>query len=152
MAELTDEYKFPLKPKPRVFIGHGRNQLWARLQVFLQNDLKLKTVTFESESRAGKSITEILEEMLRKSSFAILILTADDETALGGKRARQNVVHEAGLFQGKLGFTKAILLVQKGLEEFSNVAGLQHIPFSGDRIDQTFDEVRRVLKRERLIE
>jgi predicted nucleotide-binding protein len=79
----------------------------------------------------------------------VLILTAEDETGLG-TRARQNVVHEAGLFQGRLGFNKAILLVQEGLEEFSNVAGLQHIPFGGDRIDQTFLELQRVLRREGL--
>jgi predicted nucleotide-binding protein len=90
--------------------------------------------------------------MIDESSFAILILTAEDETASGSRRARQNVIHEAGMFQGRLGFKKAILLVQEGLEEFSNVAGLQHIPFSGDRIDQTFYELQRVLKREGLIE
>jgi predicted nucleotide-binding protein len=134
-----------------VFIGHGRSPLWARLQVFLENDLGLKTTNFESESRAGESIVAILEKMLSEAGFAVLILTAEDETESGSRRARQNVVHEAGLFQGKLGFNKAILLVQEGLEEFSNVAGLQHISFSGGRIDQTFYEVQRVLKREGVI-
>jgi predicted nucleotide-binding protein len=135
-----------------IFIGHGRSPLWARLQVFLESDLGLKTVNYESESRAGESIITILEQMLNESGFAVLILTAEDETASKSKRARQNVIHEAGLFQGRLGFKKAILLVQDGLEEFSNVAGLQHIPFSGDRIEQTFYELQRVLKREGLIE
>ena len=133
-----------------VFIGHGRSPLWARLQVFLEKDLGLKTINYESESRVGKSIVTVLEQMLDEANFAVLILTAEDETA-SGKRARQNVVHEAGLFQGRLGFNKAVLLVQEGLEEFSNVAGLQHIPFTGDRIDQTFNELRRALKREGLV-
>ena len=136
---------------PCVFIGHGRNPLWARVQVFLEHDLNLKTVHYESESRAGDSIVPILEKMLDQATFALLVLTAEDETSAGGKRARQNVIHEAGLFQGRLGFKKAILLRQEGVEDFSNVAGLQYIPFSGDRIEQTFYELQRVLKREGLV-
>jgi len=134
-----------------VFIGHGRSALWARLQLFLEKDLGLQTVTYESESRAGESIVPVLEKMLGQATFAVLLLTGDDETAAGEKRARQNVIHEAGLFQGRLGFRKAILLRQEGLEDFSNVDGLQYIAFHGDRIEQTFWELQRVLKREGLL-
>jgi predicted nucleotide-binding protein len=38
--------------------------------------------------------------------------------------ARLNVVHEAGLFQGSLGFKKAIILLEEGCEEFCNIVGL----------------------------
>ena len=134
-----------------VFIGHGRSPLWARLQLFLEKELGLETVTYESESRAGESIVPVLDEMLGQANFAVLIMTAEDETAEGGRRARQNVVHEAGLFQGRLGFKKAILLVQDGVENFSNLAGLQHISFTGDRIEQSFWELQRVLKKQGLI-
>jgi hypothetical protein len=135
-----------------VFIGHCRNPIWARLQIFLENDLGLRTVTYESESRVGDSIVPILEKMLSQATFAILILTAADETAMGEKRARQNVIHEAGLFQGRLGFKRAVLLRQEGTEEFSNVAGLQDISFNSDQIEQTFYELQRVLKREGVIQ
>lgn len=138
-------------PRPCIFIGHGRSPLWARLQIYLKEDLRLETVNYESESRAGDSIIPILERMLNQANFAVLLLTAEDETKSNDKRARQNVVHEAGLFQGRLGFRKAILLVQEGLEEFTNVAGLQYIPFAGDRIEQTFYELQRVLRREGLL-
>jgi len=89
--------------------------------------------------------------MLGQANFAILLLTAEDETASGSRRARQNVVHEVGLFQSRLGFNRAILLKQEGVEDFTNVAGLQDIPFSGNKIEQSFYELRRVLKREGLI-
>lgn len=152
VSRLYSTYEgIPALREPCVFVGHGRSQLWARVQLFLQNDCKLKVVTFESKSHAGKSIEHVLKEMLSEATFAILVLTGEDETAEGGKRARQNVVHEGGLFQGVLGFHRAILLVQKGLEEFSNVHGLQHIAFDGDRIDTTFHELERVLKREKQI-
>jgi predicted nucleotide-binding protein len=117
----------------------------------LERDLKLTTVNYESESRAGKSIVQVLEKMLAQANFAILILTEEDETALGIKRARQNVIHEVGLFQGRLGFNRAILLRQEKVEDFSNVAGLQYIPFIGNQIEQTFYELQRVLQREGLI-
>lgn len=148
-----------IKPKPRqktsgegkVFIGHGRNKLWARLQVFLREELGLETFSFESESRTSENIITVLESFLDKSSFAILIMTAEDETNDGKIRARQNVIHEAGLFQGRLGFQKVVLLKQDLTEEFTNVAGLQYIPFSGDNIEQTFYELQRTLKKHGLI-
>lgn len=133
-----------------VFVGHGRSRLWARVQLFLEQELQLQVVTFETETRVGESIVPVLETMLAQAAFAVLVLTAEDETADGSKRARQNVVHEAGLFQGRLGFRRAVLLVQDGLEEFTNVAGLQHIRFSGDNVEQSFYELQRVLRREQL--
>ena len=52
--------------------------------------------------------------------------TGEDETKDGKLLARQNVVHEASLFQGgKLGFTRAIILLEEVTEEFSNLAGLK---------------------------
>lgn len=134
-----------------IFIGHGRSKLWARVNVFLQDELGLKTLFFESESRTSESIINILEEFLEKSSFAVLIMTAEDETSEGKTRARQNVIHEAGLFQGKLGFDRVIILKQEKTEEFSNIAGLQYIPFSGDNIEQCFYELQRKLKKTGLI-
>lgn len=143
--------EFGMIDAPCVFIGHGRSKLWARLKIFLQDELSIATVTYESEPRTGESIIPVLEKMLDQATFAVLVLSAEDETADGSRRARQNVVHEAGLFQGRLGFKKAILLVQDGIEEFSNVAGLQYIPFTDDKIEQSFYELQRVLKREQQI-
>jgi len=135
----------------KVFIGHGRSKLWARVQLYLKDELNLDTFTFESESHTSESIIQILNEFLSSSSFAILILTAEDEIADGNLRARQNVIHEAGLFQGCLGFDKVVLLKQDKTEELSNLAGLQYIPFIGDNIEQTFYELNRKLKKSGLI-
>ena len=153
-TELQKEFD-SIKPLPQkkssgsgqIFIGHGRSKLWARLQIFLKEDLNLKTLTFEDESRTSESIINILGEFLDKSSLAILVMTAEDETAEGNSRARQNVIHEAGLFQGRLGFDKVVILKQDGIEEFSNIAGLQYIPFTGDNIEQCFYELQRKFKK-----
>lgn len=153
-ADLEKEFE-SIKPKSqtkstgtgKIFIGHGRSKLWARLQIFLNDDLNLKTLTFEDESRTGESITNILSEFLEQSSLAVLVMTAEDETAEGKSRARQNVVHEAGLFQGRLGFDKVIILKQDRVEEFSNIAGLQYIAFNEENIEQAFYELQRKLKK-----
>jgi predicted nucleotide-binding protein len=131
----------------QIFIGHGRNKVWARVQLYLRDELDLKTLTFEDESRTSETIVNIIEDFLNKSSFAILILTAEDETADGKSRARQNVIHEAGLFQGRLGFDKVIILKQEGVEDFSNIDGLQYISFSDNNIEQCFYELQRKLKK-----
>ena len=90
--------------------------------------------------------------MLNQATFAVLVVTAEDETPEGGVRPRQNVVHEAGLFQGRLGFHRVFLLLQDGVEAFSNIDGLQYIKFSQDAIEQSFYELGRALKREGLAE
>jgi hypothetical protein len=37
------------------------------------------------------------------------------------------VIHEVGLFQGKLGFERAIVLLEKSVHEFSNILGINQI-------------------------
>ncbi|MBT2620844.1 nucleotide-binding protein [Chryseobacterium sp. ISL-6] len=139
------------KKRKKVFIGHGRSKLWARVQLFLKDDLNIESFTFESENQTSNSIIQILEDFLENSSFAILILTAEDETLEGKLRARQNVIHECGLFQGRLGFENVVLLKQTETEDLSNLAGLQYIPFNGENIEQTFYELQRKLKKSGLI-
>lgn len=79
-------------------------------------------------------------------------MTAEDEQASGKVHARMNVIHEVGLFQGRLGFERAIIMLEEGCEEFSNVHDLGQIRFPKGKIAESFEEVRRVLEREGLIE
>lgn len=134
-----------------VFIGHGRNKIWARLNSFLRDEMCIDTDYFERDSQVGKSVITALENCLDKSSFAVIIMTAEDETSGGEQRARQNVIHEIGLFQGRLGFEKVAILLQEGVEQFSNIAGLQYIPFSLDNIEQTFYQLEKMLVREGVV-
>jgi predicted nucleotide-binding protein len=136
----------------KVFIGHGHSPVWRELHYFLQNRLHLTTDEFNSVSTAGVANINRLEEMLDNTAFAFLILTAEDEQTDGTLRPRENVVHEAGLFQGRIGFKKAILLLEETCEKFSNAAGLGHIPFPPGNIKAAFEQVREVLERERVID
>jgi predicted nucleotide-binding protein len=82
--------------------------------------------------------------------MAFLLMTAEDEQTDGTFRARMNVIHEAGLFQGRLGFPKAIVVVEEGCDSFSNIEGLGQIRFQKGSIGSCFEEVRKVLEREGL--
>jgi hypothetical protein len=131
-----------------IFIGHGRSEAWQQLNSHLRDKHELDVISYESGARAGHSIRDILDEMLVKSSLAFLVHTGEDETADERLRARQNVVHETGLFQGKLGFSRAIVLLEDGVEEFSNLAGIQYIPFQKGQIKSTFGDVLATVRRE----
>lgn len=74
--------------------------------------------------------------------------SGEDQTADGQLRARENVVHKAGLFQGRLGFHRAIVLVEDGVQTFSNIAGITYIRFSKGNIRETFGDVVATIKRE----
>ena len=130
----------------KIFIGHGGSTAWEKLRDYLKDELTLEWDEFNRVPTAGTTIIERLERMLNDAQFAFLVMTAEDETAGGEMQARMNVIHEAGLFQGRLGFDKAIILLEDGCEEFSNKHGLIHISFSKGMIDTAFKEIRRVLE------
>ena len=136
---------------PVIFIGHGRSSLWRTLKDFIAGRLQLDWDEFNRISPAGIGTIDRLRTMLDRASFAFLVLTAEDAHEDGTQHARENVIHEAGLFQGRLGFERAIILLEEGCEEFSNIEGLGQIRFPGGRIDAAFEEIRLVLEREGLI-
>lgn len=133
--------------KPRIFIGHGRSADYALLKNYL-TDRGYEVENFESGPRAGHSAKDVIEGMARRASMAFLVHTAEDEQDGVKARARQNVVHETGLFQGRLGFERAIVVREEGCEEFSNLAGVQYISFRKGNIKDAFGEVSDTILRE----
>lgn len=134
-----------------VFIGHGRSNCWKDLKDFIQDRLHLPWDEFNRVPVARTTNISRLAEMLDAVAIAFIVMTAEDEQINGKLHARMNVVHEAGLFQGRLGFSKAIVLLEEGCEEFSNISGLGQIRFPKGKIADAFEEIRRVLEREELI-
>jgi predicted nucleotide-binding protein len=146
-SRLPVPKKKPPDP-PTIFIGHGGSPQWRDLKDHLHEKHAYRVEAYEIGARAGHAIRDVLNDMLSKSSFAILVMTGEDETPDGGMRVRQNVVHEAGLFQGRLGFARAIVLLEKGAEEFSNIQGIEQIRFEKGRIKETFGDVVATIRRE----
>jgi predicted nucleotide-binding protein len=132
----------------RVFIGHGHSEFWKSLKAHLGELHKYETFSWESRPWAGYSTAEAVEAMLDHATFAILVHTAEDETADDRMRARQNVIHETGLFQAKLGLKRTIILREEGCEPFSNLTGVQEIAFGSAGIEVAFGEVVATIRRE----
>lgn len=135
----------------KIFIGHGRSFLWRELKDFLFERLRLNWEEFNREAVAGFTTFERISEMLAEADFAFLIMTGDDLHADNTVHARENVVHEVGLFQGKLGPKRAIILLEDGCNEFSNIIGLSQIRFPKGNISAKFEDIRKVLERENVI-
>jgi len=155
IEENIDLYALPkpkemplIENKPVVFIGHGGSGDWRDLKDHLTDQHGIEVVAYETGARAGHTIRDILDEMMIKSSFAVLVMTAADEQADGSMSARPNVIHEVGLFQGKLGFNKAIVALEKGTNLFSNLDGIQQLRFSSNNIKEIFGDVLATIKRE----
>jgi len=134
----------------KIFIGHGHSVAWRDLKDFISK-LGLTHDEFNAVPTAGKTNIDRLSEMLDDAAFAFLVLTAEDEQSSGQMQARMNVIHEAGLFQGRLGFKKAIILLEEGCKEFSNITGLGQLRFPPGAIKSIFEDIRDVLKRESIL-
>lgn len=144
--------KFGVSPRAsRVFIGHGGSPVWREVALFLTDRLGVPFEEFNSASAVGRTTAGRLDDMLNECNFAILVMTGEDRLENGKMLARQNVAHEVGLFQGRLGFDKAIVLLEEGCEEFSNIAGIVQIRFPFGKVSGAFEAIRQTLERENLL-
>jgi len=124
-----------------IFIGHGHNKQWRDLKDHLSEKHGFSIISYEIGPKAGITIKDTLEIMLNKCNYALLVFTGEDIDIKGQSHARENVIHELGLFQGRLGFDKAIILLEEGVEEFSNIVGLNQYRFSKGNIKEIFGDV-----------
>jgi predicted nucleotide-binding protein len=166
--EIEGDIAISGKRSRTIFIGHGHARAWAALASFIRDELHLQYEEFNRVSSAGIATKERLAEMLDQCGFALLVLTGEDIRrdrrqrpfgfdlwqlfSSGTVHARENVIHEVGLFQGRLGWRRAIPLLEAGCEEFSNIVGVGHIPFEKGNIASCFPKIRRVLEREGILE
>ncbi|HEY8212475.1 MAG TPA: nucleotide-binding protein [Myxococcaceae bacterium] len=136
-----------------VFIGHGRSSAWEGVRDFIKDELKLPIQEFNEEETAGTATTARLSAMLDASAFAILVVTGEDTHSDSTVHARENVIHEIGLFQGRLGLERAIVLRQEGTSLPSNLAGLTYIGFKGRfaGAKKAQEHIRAALVREGLL-
>jgi hypothetical protein len=151
LANKADHMKLQQRVGTRIFLGHGRSTAWRDLKDFLQDRLHLPWDEFNRVPVAGLTNITRLSEMLNNAAMAFIIMTAEDEQSDGDMHARMNVIHEAGLFQGRLGFQRAIILLEQGCREFSNIEGLGQIRFPTGNISAVFEQIREVLEREELL-
>lgn len=135
----------------KIFIGHGRSAEWLKLRIFFSQNLGLPCDEFNIEPTAGLQTASRIETMLTSARMAFLVMTAEDHHSDGTLHARENVIHEVGLFQAKLGPKRAIVMLETGCSRFSNLDGLTTINFPLGDIMARSEEVRGVLIREQLL-
>jgi len=142
----------PPAPRPVIFIGHGKDTAWRDLKDHLQDQHGYDVIAYETGARAGHTIRDVLERMADEATFAILVMTAEDVAVdAEGRdeaRARQNVVHEVGLFQGRLGWDRAVVAIENDVALFSNLQGINQIRFSKGNVREVFGDVLATLRRE----
>jgi len=129
-----------------IFIGHGQSDLFHKVQTHIQDEFTAQIETFERNKVAGRQVVQTLDAMLDKSNFAVIVATADDEAA-DGPRARQNVVHEIGLFQGRLGIERVAVLMEQGITHFLNLSGVLYLEFEPGKIEQTWTDLDKTLRK-----
>ena len=137
--------------RPKIFIGHGRSPEWLNLRIFLTQKLNLVCDEFNIEPNAGVQTASRIETMLAAARMAFLVMTAEDTHEDGSLHARENVIHEIGLFQAALGPKRAIVMIENGCSRFSNLDGLTTINFPPNDIMARSEQVRETLERELVI-
>ena len=84
----------------RIFISHGTPPDWREVQEFIERDLNIPTLELAQEPNRGRTVLQKLDEESDRCSYAVVVMTGDDEVEDGALRARENVMHEIGYFQG----------------------------------------------------
>lgn len=139
--------KIELKEKKnRVFISHGSSNEWYKLQAYLEKDIECQTLELAQEPNIGRTILQKLYQEAEKCSVAVIVMTGDDIIASNEMRARENVMHEIGFFQGLYGLGNIVLLHEDGVNIPTNIQGLVYIPFPKNTVEATFGALLKELK------
>lgn len=113
-----------------IFIVHGRaeapKESVARL---LQQGTDRRVVILHEVPDQGRTVIEKLEDVTAEAAFAVVLLTGDDVGGLASepdtkRRARQNVIFEAGYLMRGLGRSRVALLYEEAVELPSDIGGM----------------------------
>jgi len=92
-----------------IFVVHGRDEATAQhVARVLERGTGREVTILHERANQGRTLIEKFEHHAQLASFAVVVLTGDDEGGLAGSgshkpRGRQNVIFELGFFFGKLG-------------------------------------------------
>jgi hypothetical protein len=146
LESFVDEELLPPPPTFKVFVGHGGDPQWKYLHRALNETHGILAEAFESAERAGYHTLSVVDQMVRSSAVAVVVMTGELTDADGTVRARENVVHEVGFCQGALGIAQTIVVLEEGVSEPSNIAGLTQVRFPRGRLIDVEARIVEVLK------
>lgn len=149
--ERIETLKTPEARSRGVFLVHQESVYRDIVRRFVEGECGLPVYELGSSDIANRDFTACLREAIPQCSFAICLLGKTESMADGRARADQNVVYQAGFFQGRYGFGRVALLAEVGCDPFSNIAGIVRLDFPAPQVYSTFIDLRRMLGREGLI-
>jgi len=124
------------RDKVRVFIISSAEALGVArtVQTAFAHDPFTTVIWTDGVFKVANYTLQSLEDQIDNSDFAIAIAHADDVTESRGKdwpSPRDNVIFELGLFMGRLGKERAILMEPRddGVKLPSDLAGITTIPY-----------------------
>ena len=124
-----------MAPIGPIFVVHGRDDAHKyELMRLLDRTVEPEAIVLHEQVDRGATILEKFERHAQTASFAVVLLTGDDEGHLRGgdsllkPRGRQNVILELGVFMGLLGRSRVVVLKDADVEEPSDITGLMYIP------------------------
>lgn len=126
----------PTQPAPDgpIFIVHGSDTLRAERVARIVNKATARdTIILREQPSLGQTLIEKFEQHATNASYAIVVLTPDDEGGRKGQsrnpRGRQNVIFEMGYFYGILGRRQVSVLLHPDVEKPSDMDGIVYIKF-----------------------
>lgn len=130
----------------KVFISHGRYSDWRLIQEYIEKVLHMSTLELAQEANKGMIILQKLIEESGNCNYAVIIMTGDDISTDDEVRARENVMHEIGYFQGRYGYDRVCILHESGVNIPSDLHGIVYIPFLKGGIEASQGTLTRELQ------
>jgi|SRR5579862_221519 len=121
-------------PNNKIFLVHGRDDAAKNAVALFLRAIGLEPIILHQQPNGGRHLLTKFREEAEGASFAVVLMTPDDEGGLAGAaertpRARQNVVFELGFFIGKLGPANVAALLKGDVERPSDFDGIAYILF-----------------------
>ncbi len=112
----------------KIFIVHGHDGELKEAVARVIEKQDISAIILSEQANGGRTIIEKFEDNSDVGG-AICLFTADDigkdkDLKDEKKRARQNVVFEAGYFMGKLGRDHIVIIAESGIEMPSDLDGI----------------------------
>lgn len=146
-AQANREEPVSAPASNRVFVVHGQNAEAKSAVVSFLSSLGLVAIVLHEQPNMGRHLLTKFIDEAELATFAVVLLTDDDEGGLKGgphaARARQNVILELGYFLSHLGQAKVCALKTPGVETPSDFDGIVYIAMDAEENWQR--ELRREL-------
>ncbi len=111
-----------------VYLTCAKGPVGASMEAHLQKS-GLKVKQCQASPSPGRYRIDDLVEFLDCCTFAILVYDSEHEAGESRQGRRERIAHEIGLFQGRLGFTRVVLLVPEGSRDSLCLDGVQRVIF-----------------------